>query len=58
MLQLRMEALHVICKKADESHVPLLQEAKDALNLDALGVCVKQLALKQREALSLFQQPR
>ena len=58
MLQLRMEALHVICQKAEPSHIALLQDTKDALNLDALAVCVKQLALRQREELSLFQRPR
>jgi hypothetical protein len=47
MVSLRMEALCIICQKAEPSHLPLLQDFRRTFNVEGLDACLRSLSHKR-----------
>ena len=48
MPALRMEALCVVCQKAEASHLPVLHDLVDRHNVEGLTACIKALIGQQK----------
>lgn len=47
MVSLRMEALCIICQKAEPCHLQLLQDFRSTLNVEGLDACLSSLSQKR-----------